>query len=734
MRLLNPRIYTYLVTIWLALSFGGIVLGVLVWLNLSHSFEASVESAQFRRSLRQVFSALQDAETGERGFLLSGDEAYLQPFERAENELPERFDTLAGTVMDQPRLREDLLVLKGLAELKLSSLRRAIAERRKATFTNGFNRAREEEGMVLMQKIRSTIDRMDQHPEDIAAASGEATRYQLKRALLATLLAGGFGLGAGIIALYLSRIALRKEQNERLLAEQAIRAESAAREKNAFLANMSHEIRTPMNAILGFSDLLATELPADSKARQRVRAIRESATSLLQLINDILDLSKIDAGVVELHPEPTDLRELSDFMHTVFAQQAARKTLVLECEIDPALPHALMLDRSRLRQIVVNLIGNAIKFTEHGTVKLGIRWAHHPANRGSGTLEIEVADTGVGIPPEKQREIFQPFVQVDPQRAGEKQGSGLGLSIVERITQRMGGTVTLQSEVGRGTRFRLIFPDVTISLRLPENARADLVEDVDFNEFEPAEFLVVDDNESNRELVAGYFENTEHRLRFAVNGREALDLVRQHRPDIVLMDIRMPEMDGHTALAELRKMPGTELLPVIAVTASSMMDDEQVLRGYFAGYVRKPFTRQALFQELAAFLPRHTRGLVSLRPPAPAATEPAGATPCSRIVLDGPALTAALRELEAGAWREVSESGAISAVKEFAHRVHELGRAHDRRELRDYGAALQRDAEEYAILRMENRLKDFPALIHSLATTGGVAATPNSPTGSNPSA
>jgi signal transduction histidine kinase/CheY-like chemotaxis protein len=722
MRLLNPRIYTYLVAVWIVLSLGGIILGVLVWTNLSDTFEASVESAQFRRSLRQVYSALQDAETGERGFLLSGDEGFLEPFERAERELPERFDALAAAAMPQPELRDDVLALRGLTSLKLASLRQAIADRRKATWSTAFNRDREEEGRATMEQIRSTIERLDREPAELDAASGQATRHQLRRTLLATLLAGGLGLGAGGIALFLSRLTLKKDANERMLAEQAIRAESAAREKNAFLANMSHEIRTPMNAILGFSDLLAAELPATSRARQRVHAIRDSATSLLQLINDILDLAKIDAGVIELHPEPTDLREVCDFMHTVFAQQAARKSLQLEREVDPSLPHALMMDRSRLRQVMVNLLSNAIKFTDHGQVKLQLRWAAHPTQRSSGTLEIEVVDTGVGIPRERIDDIFRPFVQVNPQRAGERQGSGLGLSIVDRITRRMGGTVAVDSEVGRGTRFQLTFPDVPLSVRLPEHARADVAEQVDFNEFEPADVLVVDDNAPNRELVAGYFENTDHQLRFAVNGRVAIEMVREKMPDVVLMDIRMPEMDGHTALAELRKLPGTELLPVIAVTASSMVNDEQVLRGYFAGYVRKPFTRQALFHELAAFLRR--RAVPVPMSSAPALASPASDHPASAPRPSGLNLVAALRELEAGTWREVSESGAINAVQEFAHRVHELGRGLECRVLQEYGAALQADADEYAILRMENRLKQFPELVRSIDATASTATTP----------
>ncbi len=717
MRVLNPKVYTYLVTIWIALSLAGIGLGVIVWENLSRSFEASVESAQFRRSLREVFSALQDAETGERGFLLSGDENYLEPFRRAEAQFPAKFEKLAADSMEQPELRNDVLALKGLAELKLAALRRAIVARRQSTWSNAFDRSREEEGNALMEKIRSTINRLDRRPQDVVTATGDDTRNQIRRTLLATLLAGGVGLGAGIIALYLSRIALQKEKNERRLAEQAIRAESAAREKSAFLANMSHEIRTPMNAILGFSDLLAADLPPGDKARQRVQAIRDSATSLLQLINDILDLSKIDAGVIELHLEPTDLREVSEFMQTVFAQQAAKKGLRLEYDLDPELPHALMLDRSRLRQVLVNLIGNAIKFTDLGSVKLSIHWQVDPIKRGRGALEIAVHDTGVGIPLERQNDIFRPFVQVNPQRSGEQQGSGLGLSIVHRLAERMGGTITVESEVEKGTCFRLRFADVPISVRLPDHVRADLGEHVDFNELQPANVLVVDDNAANRDLVAGYFEQTDHKLTFASNGREALQQVQAQQPDVVLMDIRMPEMDGNMALAELRKLPGTELLPVIAVTASSMIDDEQVLRGFFAGYVRKPFTRQELFHELAAFLPRRTRR-------SSAAVGQSSATALLGVSTVAQAnLIPALRQLEAGLWREASESGAISDVKKFAGRLDQIGKAAGCIPVQTYAAALQHEVEIYAILRIEARLKDFPGIINSLETAPAVSAT-----------
>ena len=173
--------------------------------------------------------------------------------------------------------------------------------------------------------------------------------------------------------------------------------------------------------------------------------IRESASSLLQLINDILDLSKIEAGMVELHPEPTAMREITDFLRTIFAEQAARKGLKVDFVLGAGLPHALMLDRSRLRQILVNLVGNAVKYTERGSVAVSLGWRVNPSSRGQGTLLVEVRDTGIGIPAERRAEIFEPFVQVDPTPGSETQGTGLGLSIVKRLIQRMGGAISLES-------------------------------------------------------------------------------------------------------------------------------------------------------------------------------------------------------------------------------------------------------------------------------------------------
>ncbi len=363
-------------------------------------------------------------------------------------------------------------------------------------------------------------------------------------------------MGAGLIALWLSYVAVRHQQRERELVDAKLQAEHSNREKTIFLANMSHEIRTPMNAILGFSELLQGDL-REPKHKQYLQSIRTSAGSLLMLINDILDMSKIEAGVMELRPEPTDLREICDFLHTLFSEPAAKKGLKLQCIVSENLPAALLMDRIRLRQVLVNLVGNAVKFTDKGGIEVRVSWEKQ-ATSSQITLIIEIQDTGVGIPKDKLDTIFKPFVQAGTHRDKEKQGTGLGLSIVKRLTEIMGGTVTVASVMEQGSAFSLRFPDAPISTRLAASEKSSLQEEVDFNELRPASLLVVDDNQTNCELIAGLFVGTHHRLVFGYNGQEAVNMARDIKPDILLLDVRMPGMDGRQALAEIRKTPGLE--------------------------------------------------------------------------------------------------------------------------------------------------------------------------------
>ena len=514
-----------------------------------------------------------------------------------------------------------------------------------------------------------------------------------------TWVAGLLGIGAGLFALYFYRVDYYQERGRRELLEEKLQAEQAVVEKSAFLANMSHEIRTPMNAILGFTELLEPE-GLTPRQSEYVRAIRDSGASLLQLINDILDLSKLEAGKLELHPEPTDMRDSCEFLRTVFGQQAAKKSLQLKFELSPDLPHALLLDRIRIRQVLVNLLGNAVKFTERGQVLTRVSWEMQE-NTSRGTLLIDVEDTGMGIAPDRLQELFKSFVQADPRRDAEKQGSGLGLTIVKRLIGIMEGVLTVESMVGKGTVFHLRFPNVPVSVRLPVGDHAEPGGAVDFNDFAPASVLVVDDNETNRDLMAGMFEKTHHRLHFASNGKEALECLETIKADVVLLDIRMPVMDGRTALAEIRKQPALELLPVIAVTASSQAAEETNLRSQFTGYVRKPFSRHTLYQELAQVLQKVR----------PAETLEPIPTPSPERAAEWQALVSELRRLLNTEWPALRDSLAINQTRAFARKLQELGDAAQCDPLVTYAATLARLSDAYAVKGLERHLAEFPRLV-----------------------
>ncbi len=713
MRSFHPRIYTHLVTLWLALSLGGIVLGIIVWRRLNESIDVSLRGASFHVAFQNTYGALLEAEAAAYRYASDGEEAELQRYRRALDSFERRSQALIHASTSTAPLRADVEALREAAAVHFASLERRVALRQ------GTVPALPDPAPAALRgakvDLAEVVRRLEAYPEGILATHSHAARSELQRALSTTLAAGLFGLGAGVLAFYLSRVALRQETQKRELSEMALRAERASQDKSTFLANMSHEIRTPMNAILGFSELLVAELPPDGRSRKHAKSIHDAAHSLLQLINDILDLSKIEASMLELHREPMDLREVRSFLQTVFIQQATRKGLKLQFSIASSVPPALLVDRARLRQILVNLVSNAIKFTERGSVTVRVLWEQAEPNSGNGTLQLEVQDTGIGIPEEKRRQIFEPFVQVDTRRPFEQQGTGLGLSIVQRLAERMGGIVEVESEIGEGSTFRIRLPDVSLAGRAAAVPASSAVETVDFNAFLPSRILVVDDNATNRSLLENTFDGTHHRVRFATNGREAVEAVRDERPDVVLMDLRMPEMDGQTAFTEIQKLPNGVNVPVIAVTASSMLEDERQLRVHFAGYLRKPFTRALLFRQLAHVLP-HRAPATSQPTPETASrpeTDPETVLETARPEAWGP-LIVQLRALEANRWRVVRDGGVISDARAFAHALSDLAEAHGCPPLGHYASLVLADAEAYAVHSLETRIQEFPTLIATL--------------------
>ncbi len=341
-------------------------------------------------------------------------------------------------------------------------------------------------------------------------------------------------------------------------------AENANRAKSEFLANMSHEIRTPLNAVIGFSELLDS-MVEDRKQRSYINSIKTSGKSLLTLINDILDLSKIEAGMLEIENSPMDLRLLFREISQIFKAKSEEKRITFSVEVAGEVPELIILDEIRLRQILLNVVGNAVKFTEKGFVNLSAKIESGQSECTNCDLVIIVEDSGIGIPEEGKQYIFDSFRQVTGHEKREHEGTGLGLSISRRLIEMMKGSISLSSKLGRGTRFEINFNNVVFSHA--SHAETSLtpvnIGEIQFNN---QHVLVVDDIESNRKFIKEMLIRSNLHVSEAKNGEDAALFAREMKPDLILMDIRMPGIGGVRAAKEIH----AELqdIPIIALSAS----------------------------------------------------------------------------------------------------------------------------------------------------------------------
>ncbi|MCY7334096.1 MAG: response regulator, partial [Pseudanabaena sp. CAN_BIN31] len=412
---------------------------------------------------------------------------------------------------------------------------------------------------------------------------------------------------------YYGRIWFYRDMSDRKKYEQQLEQTNAellraTRLKDEFLAAMSHELRTPLNAILGMTEGLQEEVFGIVNERQlkALQIVERSGCHLLELINDILDMAKIEAGQVELSYSSTAIALLAQSSITFVNQQAHKKHIQIEMQIAPNLPD-ISLDERRICQVLINLLNNAVKFTpEGGQIKLEVdRRGEQSSPNDRAWLRFSITDTGIGIAPENIPKLFQPFIQIDSALSRKYGGTGLGLALVKQIVDLHGGRVSLTSELGVGSCFVVEIP-YNIIVLTPSESQTQINLNVEIDKPEQTRsplILIAEDNESNINTINDYLEAKGYRLLIARDGIEAIALTKAHHPDIILMDIQMPVMDGIEAIQQIRLDPNLADIPIIALTALAMTGDRD--RCFAAGaneYLSKPVKLKELVATIQKML------------------------------------------------------------------------------------------------------------------------------------
>lgn len=509
-------------------------------------------------------------------------------------------------------------------------------------------------------------------------------------------------------------------ERTRDLLEAKEHAESADRAKSTFLANMSHEIRTPMNSILGYSRLLG-KMVTEPKQKEYLEIVKTSGLNLLSLIDDILDLSKIEAGKMNLVYHPMNPNTLFNEIENIFKIKTKEKNIDFIIRIDSEIPTSLIMDETRLRQILFNVVGNAVKFTHEGYVKLSVH--KPPVNHGSSSVNLifTVEDTGIGIPQDQIKKIFKAFEQQSEQ-SSKYGGTGLGLTITKRLVEMMGGRISVQSQFRKGSVFTIELPDVEIS-SLQVNLRTEPVEAADAYDFTGSAVLVVEDNPYNLNLVRTLLENQHIQVTTAINGKDGVEklMAMDLKPHMVLMDMKTPLMNGYQATATIKNNEQLKHIPVVALTADIMKADrEKAEKSGCDGFLSKPIDEEKLFRELLKFLP-HTRKKRKYSPH----QNPGNSSPSTDITrFEIPRLKLApdvarellnqlSRELMEK-WQKMEDSMILDEWQVFGKHMTRIGEKFDVNSLVHYGNLFVENVNHLSIVELKKNITFFPQFVEDI--------------------
>lgn len=546
--------------------------------------------------LRGLESDILSIESDVRGAAIASNKAHLQNIEAKINAVDTELNSINHIFPTQVQAKE-IAQLKLLIHEKNAFNRKII----NAFYENGKDAAEAvittNRGRELRDSILNIISRLDGIRQTTLTEIISSNQSKGRTARVWGLGITAIALGAVILAFwYILNQGRHQQRIITLLNESDKRNREVATMKEQFLANMSHEIRTPMNSILGFTNLLRRTL-LNSEQRKYVQNIHSSGENLLALVNDILDLSKIEAGMMHLEEVRFSLNGLISSVGSMFAEKIKAKELSFEVDIERNVPDILQGDAVRLTQIIMNLLSNAVKFTESGKISLTVQLLQE--SESNVRIAISVIDTGIGIAREKQKAIFERFQQAEAETTRRFGGTGLGLAIVKQLIDLQKGKISIDSEPGKGTKFIVELP-----YKLPDMEQLfteAMTAEAETNFVQKIKALVVEDNLMNQQLLVHLMKSWAIDCKIVNNGAEAVEELKKQRYSIVLMDIQMPEMDGYTATGIIRNQLNLDV-PVIAMTAHAMIGEkEKCLQLGMNDYVSKPIKETVLYNIIARY-------------------------------------------------------------------------------------------------------------------------------------